>query len=117
MAASSSEGEGLWKPTRVQAIHAAAAGDALIAPRITARLLRAFAGTAPAQPREPLTAREEEVLARVAGGRTNAEIAEELFISLSTTKTHLASLMSKLGVRNRVELAMWAYETDRVKRV
>ena len=101
----------------VQAIHAAAAGDALIAPRITARLLRAFAGTAPAQPREPLTAREEEVLARVAGGRTNAEIAEELFISLSTTKTHLASLMSKLGVRNRVELAMWAYETDRVKRV
>ena len=56
------------------------------------------------------------MLARVARGRTNAEIADELFISLSTTKTHLASLMSKLGARNRVELAMWAYETDRVNR-
>ncbi len=51
---------------------------------------------------------------RVASGRTNAEIADELFISLSTTKTHLASLMNKLGARNRVELAMWAYERGRV---
>jgi DNA-binding CsgD family transcriptional regulator len=51
----------------------------------------------------------------VAGGRTNAEIADELFISLSTAKTHLASLMGKLGARNRDEFAMWAYETDRVK--
>jgi DNA-binding NarL/FixJ family response regulator len=103
----------------VQAIRSAANGDALIAPSITARLLAAFSGSRPdappAQPSEPLTAREEEVLARVAGGRTNAEIADELFISLSTAKTHLASLMSKLGARNRVELAMWAYETDRVK--
>jgi DNA-binding NarL/FixJ family response regulator len=103
----------------VQAIHSAANGDALIAPNVTARLLAAFSGShqeaPPAQPSEPLTLREEEVLARVASGRTNAEIADELFISLSTTKTHLASLMSKLGARNRVELAMWAYETDRVK--
>jgi DNA-binding NarL/FixJ family response regulator len=103
----------------VQAIHSAANGDALIAPSVTARLLAAFSGSRPdappAQPSEPLTAREEEVLARVASGRTNSEIADELFISLSTTKTHLASLMSKLGARNRVELAMWAYETDRVK--
>jgi len=103
----------------VQAIHAAANGDALIAPNVTARLLAAFSGSLadapPAQPSEPLTAREEEVLARVATGRTNAEIADELFISLSTAKTHLASLMSKLGARNRVELAMWAYETDRVR--
>ena len=57
---------------------------------------------------------QEEVLALVARGRTNAEIASELSISLSTVKTHLASLMNKLGARNRVELAMWAYETDRV---
>ena len=103
----------------VQAIHSAANGDALIAPNVTARLLAACSGSLadapPAQPSEPLTPREEEVLARVATGRTNAEIADELFISLSTTKTHLASLMSKLGARNRVELAMWAYETDRVK--
>ena len=103
----------------VQAIHSAANGDALIAPNVTARLLAAFSGSLadapPAQPSEPLTAREKEVLAKVASGRTNAEIADELFISLSTTKTHLASLMSKLGARNRVELAMWAYETNRVK--
>jgi DNA-binding NarL/FixJ family response regulator len=89
-------------------------GDALIAPSVTVRLLAAFSGSLaaapPAQPSEPLTARE-----RVAGGRTNAEIADELFISLSTAKTHLASLMGKLGARNRDEFAMWAYETDRVK--
>ncbi len=100
----------------VQAIHAAASGDALIAPSITARLLSTFAdsgGAAPAQPREPLTEREEEVLATLARGRTNTEIAEELFISLSTVKTHVASLMDKLGARNRVEIAIWAHETGR----
>jgi DNA-binding NarL/FixJ family response regulator len=103
-----------------QAIHAAANGDALIAPSVTVRLLAAFADTAPdaqpAEPREPLTQREEEVLATVARGRTNAEIADELFISLSTVKTHLASLMLKLNVRNRVEMAMWAHETGRISR-
>jgi DNA-binding NarL/FixJ family response regulator len=104
----------------VQAIHAAANGDALIAPSVTARLLATFSdtrnGRPPAQPTEPLTSREEEVLLTVARGRTNSEIADELYISLSTVKTHLASLMAKLGARNRVEIAMWAYETDRVKR-
>ena len=103
----------------VQAIRSAADGDALIAPSVTVRLLAAFsdklAEAPPAQPREPLTAREEEVLVTVARGRTNAEIADELYISLSTAKTHLASLMAKLGARNRVEIAMWAYETDRIR--
>jgi len=103
----------------VQAIHAAANGDALIAPSVTARLLATFAApsarTPPAQPIEPLTEREEEVLVTVARGRTNAEIADELYISLSTVKSHLASLMAKLGARNRVEIAMWAYETGRIK--
>ena len=103
-----------------QAIHAAASGDALIAPSVTARLLATFSdtrnGRPPAQPTEPLTGREEEVLLTVARGRTNSEIADELHISLSTVKTHLASLMAKLGARNRVEIAMWAYETDRIKR-
>ena len=103
----------------VQAIHAAADGDALIAPNVTARLLAAFSdhapGAPPVQPIEPLTDREEEVLVTVARGRTNAEIADELHISLSTVKTHLASLMAKLGARNRVELAMWAYDTNRIR--
>jgi DNA-binding NarL/FixJ family response regulator len=102
-----------------QAIRAAANGDALIAPSVTVRLLAAFAGSAatatPAQPIDALTDREEEVLLTVASGRTNAEIADDLHISLSTVKTHLASLMQKLGVRNRVEIAIWAYETGRVK--
>jgi DNA-binding NarL/FixJ family response regulator len=66
--------------------------------------------------REPLTEREEEVLVAVAQGRTNAEIAAELHISLSPAKTHLASLMRKLDARNRVEIAMWAHETGRLRR-
>ncbi|HWC79345.1 MAG TPA: response regulator transcription factor [Pseudonocardiaceae bacterium] len=103
-----------------QAVHAAASGDALIAPSITARLLTAFADTAPdaapPQPVDPLTAREEQVLAAVAAGRTNTEIAAELYITLSTVKTHITSLMGKLGARNRVEIAIWAYETRRTPR-
>jgi DNA-binding NarL/FixJ family response regulator len=103
----------------VQAIHAAANGDALIAPNVTVRLLETFAKPAtsrPVQPIEPLTDREEQVLLTVAHGLTNGEVAAELYISLSTVKTHLASLMRKLGARNRVEIAMWAYETGRVQR-
>lgn len=102
-----------------QAITAAAEGDALISPRITARLLHAFADTTtPAKTREPLTPlteREEQVAVAVAQGLTNAEIAETLYISLSTTKFHLASLMTKIGARNRVEITIWAYETKRVR--
>jgi DNA-binding NarL/FixJ family response regulator len=102
-----------------QAVHAAANGEALIAPSITVRLLAAFADLPTSeplrQPIEPLTAREEEVMVTVARGLTNAEIASELHISLSTVKTHLASLTNKLGARNRVEIAMWAYETKRIK--
>ncbi|HEY5889559.1 MAG TPA: response regulator transcription factor [Acidimicrobiia bacterium] len=102
-----------------QAVHAAANGDALIAPVITSRLLKEFARNqstrAPVQPIDSLTNREEEVLLTVARGKTNAEIAEELFISVSTVKAHLSSLMTKIGARNRVEIAIWAYETDRVQ--
>jgi DNA-binding NarL/FixJ family response regulator len=99
-----------------QAIYAAADGDALIAPHVTARLLEAFAYPGQATPPlEPLTTREEEVLRTVARGRTNAEIAAELHISLSTVKTHLTSLMAKLDARNRVELVMWAYDSGRMR--
>jgi DNA-binding NarL/FixJ family response regulator len=103
-----------------QAIHAAADGEALIAPSVTARPLQAFAGAGPepvaAQPIDPLTDREEQVLAAVARGLTNAEICDQLYITLSTVKTHVASLMAKLGVRNRVEVAIWAHQTQRVRR-
>ncbi len=104
----------------VQAIQAAASGDALIAPSVTVRLLEAFAGSRsgarPAEPIERLTDREEEVLVTLARGRTNAEIASDLHISLSTAKTHIASVMGKLGARNRVEMAIWAHETGRMTR-
>ncbi|WP_407361151.1 response regulator [Microbacterium sp. LBN7] len=103
-----------------QAIRAAAGGDALIAPNVTVRLLEAFAGARPAapppQPVEPLTEREEQVLATVAGGLSNGEIASELYITISTVKTHVASLMTKLGARNRVEIAIWAHQTGRMRR-
>ena len=102
----------------VQAVHAAAAGDALIAPNVTRRLLSALAAREPSnrriQPIAPLTPREEEVLTLVAGGRTNAEIAADLVIGVTTAKTHVAALLTKIGARNRVEIAMWAYDTGRV---
>jgi DNA-binding NarL/FixJ family response regulator len=102
-----------------QAVHAAANGDALIAPNVTTRLLKAFADAGPVspakQPLDPLTDREEQVLAAVARGRTNNEIANELYITLSTVKTHVTSLMTKLDARNRVEIAIWAYETHRLR--
>jgi DNA-binding NarL/FixJ family response regulator len=103
-----------------QAVHAAANGDALIAPSITARLLDTFASNGPSarpvQPVDALTDREEQMLRAVASGRTNSEIADEFYITLSTVKSHIASLMAKLHARNRVEIAMWAYETNRFRR-
>jgi DNA-binding NarL/FixJ family response regulator len=102
----------------VEAVRAAQAGDALISPQITLRLLRRLSpAKAPvaAQPVVPLSQRELEVARVIAKGRTNSEIAAELFISLSTVKTHLASIQNKLGVRNRVEIAAWAWESQLVQ--
>ncbi|MDQ2743644.1 MAG: response regulator transcription factor [Chloroflexota bacterium] len=98
----------------VEAVRAAHAGDALISPQVTLRLLQHLRSTgAPAavQPVTPLSEREREVVGAISKGRTNAEIAAELFISLSTVKTHIASIQNKLDVRNRVEIAAWAWET------
>jgi len=98
-----------------EAVRAAHAGDALISPSITPRLLQRFTATTTrtagtAGPAVPLSARETEVVRAIARGRTNQEIAAGLFISLSTVKTHVASIQMKLGLRNRVEIAAWAWE-------
>ena len=94
----------------VEAVRAAASGDALLSPSITVRLLAQFAARQPPPaPRSALTDREVEVLAALARGLTNAEIGAELFISLSTVKTHVASIQAKLGARNRVDAARWAW--------
>jgi DNA-binding NarL/FixJ family response regulator len=95
-----------------EAVRAATAGDALISPSITLRLLQHLAPAATATvPRTPLSDRETEVIRAIATGRTNNEIAAGLFISLSTVKSHVASIQNKLGLRNRVEIAAWAWES------
>ena len=96
----------------IAAIRAAADGDSLISPEITKRLLEHVVVPNTPVPLEdtPLTDRETEVVTSVAQGLSNAEIANELHVSVSTVKAHVASSMSKLGARNRVELVIWAYE-------
>ena len=97
----------------VEAVRAAAAGESLISPAVTVRLLQHLAASDPAgarAPREPLTPRELDVVRLVARGLTNQEIAGELFVALSTVKTHLGGAQAKLGARNRVEVAAWAWQ-------
>ncbi|MEU3017107.1 response regulator transcription factor [Nocardiopsis sp. NPDC007018] len=96
----------------IEAVRAAARGDAMVSPQITVRLLRHFA-EAPAPRRDHtesgLTARELDIVRTVARGLTNTEVAAELHVTVSTVKTHLARVQDKLGARNRVEVAAWAY--------
>jgi DNA-binding NarL/FixJ family response regulator len=100
------------------AIRVVADGGSLFAPAVTERLIERFAGVGPGNttlelPR--LTAREREVLTLVAQGLSNAEIAERLVISEHTTKTHVASLLQKLGLRSRVQAVVLAYESGLVR--
>jgi DNA-binding NarL/FixJ family response regulator len=97
----------------VEAVRAAMAGDTLISPQVTVRLLRRLLRPerAARKPGESLTARENEIARLVADGKTNAEIAAELFISIGTAKTHVASVQRKLGVRNRVGVAAWVWDS------
>jgi DNA-binding NarL/FixJ family response regulator len=97
-----------------EAVRAAADGESIVSPTITTRLLAHYgstaARTAPVLD-EPLTARETEVVQVVARGLTNHEIADELVVSLSTVKAHLAAAQRKIGARNRTEIAVWAWES------
>ena len=93
-----------------------AAGDALLAPTVTRRLIHEFAARPePARPApaifDVLTDREREVLAEVARGLSNAEIAERLHMSAATAKTHVSRLLMKLAARDRTQLVVLAYET------
>jgi DNA-binding NarL/FixJ family response regulator len=96
----------------IEAVRAAMAGDSLISPSITVRLLRHLCGPPRGRGSMPsgLTEREVEIAAEVASGKTNADIAAELFISAGTVKTHIASIQRKVGARNRVGVAIWAWE-------
>ncbi|MFF3641047.1 response regulator [Streptomyces sp. NPDC002564] len=106
----------------VEAVRAAARGDALVSPAVTLRLLARMAdrhgprcgAAADGGTPDGLSERERDVVKLVARGRTNQEVAEELFISLATVKTHLAHVQAKLGARNRVEIAAWAWESGQV---
>ena len=98
----------------VAAVRAAAAGDALLAPTVTKRLITEFARRGPRvtpSTMQALTERELEVLRLLARGLSNAEIAAELFIAEGTVKTHVARLLSKLGVRDRVQAVVLAYQS------
>jgi DNA-binding NarL/FixJ family response regulator len=103
----------------VAAVRSVAAGDAALAPSVVARLVDEYVRAPRVQPPEPrlqqLSAREHEVLALLAEGLTNREIAERLVVSPATVKTHVASLLAKLDLRDRVQAVILAYESGLVR--
>lgn len=108
-----------------QAIRSVAQGDAVVAPRVTRRLLDAYAHRLPdlRMGRDPsdepgldlLTEREVQILREVAGGLSNQEIAAKLFLAEATVKTHLGRVLTKLGLRDRVQAVVFAYQTGLVR--
>ncbi len=103
----------------LRAVHAVVAGDALLSPGVTRRLIEEFATRAKDPASVPdlglLTARERQVVALVAEGLTNDEIAERLVISRATAKTHVSRAMMKVGARDRAQLVVFAYEAGLVR--
>ncbi|WP_413318012.1 response regulator transcription factor [Agrococcus sp. 1P02AA] len=113
----------------IDAVHALARGDALLSPEVTRRVIERFAATPEAPTATPssaagaasggesadraleqLTERERETLLLLARGRSNAEIAAELFVGEATVKTHVSNVLLKLGIRDRIHAVIWAYE-------
>lgn len=104
----------------IEAVHALARGDALLSPEVTRRVIERYGvmvepEPAPGEPAGPpdvagLTEREREVLLLLARGRSNAEMAAELFLGEATVKTHVSNVLAKLGVRDRIHAVIWAYE-------
>ncbi len=114
----------LLKRTRpeqlIEAIHTVAAGDSLLSPSVTRTVMDRMATAAPPDPSavvrlRMLTVRERDVLQLVARGRSNAEIAADLFVEESTVKTHVKRIIGKLGVRDRAQAVVLAYETGLVR--
>jgi len=104
----------------VAGIRTIAQGDALLSPSITRRLIESFVRDHPLPPQPPpgldeLTARELEILGLIARGMSNAEIAEQLTVSSTTVKTHVARVLDKLGLRDRVQAVVLAYETGIIR--
>jgi DNA-binding NarL/FixJ family response regulator len=104
----------------LSAIRVVARGDAVVAPAVTRRLLERYIGkgaerTAPATSLNTLTEREREVLTLIAGGLTNAEIAARLYLGEGTVKTHVHRILTKLGLRDRVQAVVYAYESGLVR--
>ncbi|WP_111765198.1 response regulator [Nakamurella deserti] len=108
----------------IEAIHVVGRGDALLAPEITRRVIERFVAAPAAQPSmrpgaaaqlAELTEREHEVLVRLAGGASNAEIAGQLFLGEATVKTHVSRVLMKLGLRDRTQAVVFAYENGVVR--
>jgi DNA-binding NarL/FixJ family response regulator len=106
-------------PDLLSAIRAVAQGDAIVAPSVTRRLLERFIGTGPPSGADSasatLTEREREVLGLIARGLSNAEIAADLVLSEGTVKTHVSRILAKLGLRDRVQAVVFAYESGMVR--
>ena len=98
----------------IDAIHVLGAGDGLLSPQVTRRVIARFASTRPTPTNTPqvdeLTSRERDTLLLLARGLSNAEIAKELFVSPETVKTHVSNILMKLGLRDRIAAVIWAYE-------
>jgi DNA-binding NarL/FixJ family response regulator len=109
------------RATLIDGVRTVAAGESLLAPAITRKLIERFVSGPLVTDERPaemalLSGREQDVLMRIARGRSNAEIAAELFVSEATVKTHVAAVLRKLDLRDRVQAVVWAYESGLVQR-